>query len=243
VSTVHPRILLLSCALAPTATDGLISLMHPHDMIDVVELKEHLPPLDLRNYAATIAVAGPGYDEEEGSYGQVSTLARQAIEEDRVLLVIGRGAEIVATALGGSIIPSRMQFGLREVHLTKEGLADLLHQGIGGTQMVFLCQQHRFDLPPGAVRLAGNESTPNQALRVGRWMYGLQDYFVSAPSLAHWLAQPAVAQQLADELSEEAFHRALLNLAQSGWFQIYERQAKKLFANFLSLVRRRASSQ
>ena len=69
--------------------------------------------------------------------------------------------------------------------LTAAAAADALFSGLGAATAgasseplaeipVFQLHGDTFDLPPGAVRLAGSDIYPNQAFRIGERVYGVQ---------------------------------------------------------------------
>jgi hypothetical protein len=134
----------------------------------------------------------------------------------------------------------QVRFGLSEVKLTGDGRADPLFNGLGRVHMVFHWHRYSFDRPSSATCLETDESASNQVIRFGKRVYGLEYYLgVSPPVMSHWRRQSEGATCLSRHLGEEAFNLALLRMAQPGWFQIYERQAKRVLANFLSLVMNR----
>lgn len=85
------------------------------------------------------------------------------------------GAQLMASAFGGSVFPNRAkEIGVKEVHFLPEAESDPLWQG--QTAPVHLVHWHRdtFSLPPGGVRLASSRLTENQLFRMDERHYGMQ---------------------------------------------------------------------
>ncbi|MBE1284003.1 MAG: glutamine amidotransferase [Rhodobacteraceae bacterium] len=94
------------------------------------------------------------------------------LKADVPMLGICQGAQQIAWHLGAWAGPREseiFEFGYYRVEPT-EAAAGFLDQPLWVTQAHF----HTFDLPEGAVRLAGNEYYENQAFRYGDKVYGFQ---------------------------------------------------------------------
>lgn len=93
---------------------------------------------------------------------------------DRGLPTLGicQGAQMIAHILGAEVGPPdqpRHEFGYYQVTPTREG-QDFLPQPLHMAQHHF----HEFQIPDGAVRLAGSDLYDNQAFRWGERVYGVQ---------------------------------------------------------------------
>jgi GMP synthase (glutamine-hydrolysing) len=97
------------------------------------------------------------------------------------------GAQLLAAALGARVYRgAQLEIGAGRVGLTAEGQADPMlgaalaamdadAAGVDAEELAVIhWHQDTFELPSGAVRLAGSALYPNQAFRVGRCVYGLQ---------------------------------------------------------------------
>lgn len=97
------------------------------------------------------------------------------------------GAQLIAKALGGRVYRSAMQeTGWQDIHLEQSALSDPVCRGSGSLR-VFQLHQDTFELPTGAVRLAGSAVCANQAFRWGRAVYGVQFHpEMTAPMVKEW---------------------------------------------------------
>jgi GMP synthase (glutamine-hydrolysing) len=104
------------------------------------------------------------------------------------MLGICQGAQMIAHALGAAVGPGPgdlHEFGFYEVSPTPEG-RDFLPRPMHMTQAHF----HTFDIPQGAVHLAGSTLYPNQAFRWGDKVYGMQFHpEVTPQGFARWQQQ------------------------------------------------------
>ena len=65
--------------------------------------------------------------------------------------------------------------------LTDEALVDPVFGGLPHEILTLQWHGDTFDLPEGAVRLAGSPAYPNQAFRFGRSAYGVQFHLEVSP--------------------------------------------------------------
>lgn len=94
------------------------------------------------------------------------------LKADIPILGICQGAQMLARHLGawaGACESEFFEFGYYQVEPSADA-KDFLDKPLWFTQAHF----HTFDLPDGAVRLAGNENYENQAFRYGDKVFGLQ---------------------------------------------------------------------
>lgn len=100
------------------------------------------------------------------------------VVQDRVpVLGICYGHQLLAHALGGEAgdHPVAMEIGTVEVQATDAAAQDPLFQSMPGRFAAHVVhRQSALKLPPGAVRLAGNDFEPHQAFRVGDMTWGVQ---------------------------------------------------------------------
>jgi GMP synthase (glutamine-hydrolysing) len=76
--------------------------------------------------------------------------------------------------------------GWQDIHLERSALSDPVFQADGSIR-VFQLHHDTFDLPAGAIRLAGSAACANQAFRWGRAIYGVQFHpEMTAPMVEEW---------------------------------------------------------
>ena len=119
-------------------------------------------------------------------------------QEDRAVLGVCLGAQIVARACGAENLLGRpVEFGWHKVRTTEAGRADPVLSAIGKSAPLFHWHSDTFTLPPQSLHLAASERTPNQAFRVGRAVYGIQFHFEAGTELvAEW------SELCADEIGD-----------------------------------------
>ncbi len=89
----------------------------------------------------------------------------QAMEADKPVFGVCLGAQMMSTALGGTVEPSGgYQFGLRKIHVTAEGDGDPVFRHIA-TPLVPTLHGECFTIPHGATKLAEGDIL----LRDGRY--------------------------------------------------------------------------
>jgi GMP synthase-like glutamine amidotransferase len=108
------------------------------------------------------------------------------------------GAQLLAGGLGGRIVPARRpEIGIGQVFLTDAGRRDPLFDALPSPLTVFQWHGDTFDLPRGAVPLAGSLDYRYQAFRWGTVAYGVQFHpEVTARTVAAWPWVPAYLDQL-----------------------------------------------
>ncbi|RYY94830.1 MAG: glutamine amidotransferase [Comamonadaceae bacterium] len=93
------------------------------------------------------------------------------------VLGICYGHQLLAHALGGEADdhPGGLEIGTVQVKLTSAATDDALFHDLPAEFPAHVVhRQSALRLPPGAVRLAGNDFEPNQAFRVGECAWGVQ---------------------------------------------------------------------
>ncbi len=139
---------------------------------------ELLPSLD--SVDMLIVMGGPMGVYDEVEYPWLIDEKRfigSAIEQDKVVLGICLGAQLIAAVLGASVYPGAVkEIGWFPVALTEgEGAgADGLFKGIPTAFNCFHWHGDTFDLPAGAKLLASTKAVPHQAFSYEGRVLGLQ---------------------------------------------------------------------
>jgi GMP synthase-like glutamine amidotransferase len=221
-----------------------------HDVVDVTE--EIFP--DPTIFGAIIALGGIQHVYESDKYPyftQEKVLMRRAVEQDIPFLGICLGSQLLASALGASVkMHTTPEIGFFEVPFTREGQSDPLYKGLPGYQKVFHWHEDTFDLPSGAILLATNEHTKNQAFRYSRRAYGVQYHIEVTPQMLDtWLDldhDEAPPELLDSRLHHSDLHRnqsdagnrdttITMGKGHNRHFLMYHAHTRKMFENFLSI--------
>jgi len=101
-------------------------------------------------------------------------LIEGALKEERPILGVCLGSQLLAAALGAWVGPSGgKEIGWHEVRLSEAAREDALWRGTEGRFMGFHWHGDVFDLPKSATPLASSALTALQAFRAGTNAYGL----------------------------------------------------------------------
>lgn len=161
---------------------------------------EDLSTSDAASADLLVVLGGPigAFDHE--LYPFVSrelTLIRERLESQRALLGICLGAQLIARALGAHVGSMGVkEIGYAPLTLTPEGERSPL-SALGGVPVLHW-HGDQFEIPPGAVRLAGTDICPHQAFSIGTHVLGLQCHLeADARRIERWLVGHACELALA----------------------------------------------
>jgi GMP synthase (glutamine-hydrolysing) len=155
---------------------------------------ESRPALD--GYEALIILGGPMNSDQIDEYPNLQTeieLIQEAVEQRMSILGICLGAQLLAKALGGSVVRNTArEIGWYDIALTDEGRSDPVLAPFANTQEVFQWHEDGIELPAEAVHLAKSDSSAVQAFRHGDHAYGFQFHLeVDRSLIERWLTVPA----------------------------------------------------
>jgi GMP synthase-like glutamine amidotransferase len=150
------------------------------------------PTPDITAYQGLIFMGGPMSANDPLRYlDREKALIAQAAGRGQPLLGVCLGSQLIARTLGAAVGRNpRKEIGWFDIHFTEAAAGDALFGGLPGPETVFHWHGETWELPPGAVRLAGSQACRNQAFRAGGNIYGLQFHLEVTPAtIADWVAQ------------------------------------------------------
>jgi GMP synthase (glutamine-hydrolysing) len=172
-----------------------------------VELDEGELLPDWRAFDAVVAMGGPMSANDDEALPWLTAekqLIAEAVQADKPFWGVCLGVQLLAASLGARVYPGAMpEVGILPVALTLDGLTDPVFAGLPHEVLTLQWHGDTFDLPHGAVRLAGSPAYPNQAFRVRR-AYGVQFHLeVSAEMAREWAEVPEYVTSLERTLGSE----------------------------------------
>lgn len=179
-----------------TIEDFLKKNNRPYTIVDL-SAGEEIP--DTNNFDALVMMGGPMSVNEDDIYPYIKkqeVLVREFIAKDKKILGVCLGAQIMAKALGARVYAGvEKEIGWYDIELTDSALADTLMRSLADNNgepsrklKVFHWHGETFNIPAGAVRLAGSELFPNQAFRQGENAYAFQFHIeVRKEMVYEWL--------------------------------------------------------
>jgi GMP synthase (glutamine-hydrolysing) len=163
---------------------------------------------DLRGLDGLIVLGGPGASADDDSVAHLveeRTLIADAVRADLPVLGICLGAQLLAVALGGSVVAAPApELGMSTARLTAAGRADAVLGPLRSPFPVLQWHHETFSLPRGAVALATSDACTNQAFRWGDRVYGLQFHAEIDPALAERIRPELEPVHLNDEAVSNA---------------------------------------
>ena len=172
-----------------TIEEYLLSKGHK---IDRRELQDGDSVPSKLDYDAIIILGGPMNVYEEDKYPFLKDedkLIKEAIKKEIPTLGICLGAQLIAKAAGAKVSKNKVkEIGCYKVNLTEAGKNDPVFKGLGESFDVFQWHGDTFGIPENGNLLATAELCTNQALRVGKYIYGLQFHMeVTDKMIYEWI--------------------------------------------------------
>jgi GMP synthase-like glutamine amidotransferase len=170
-------------------------------VIDRVELDEGERLPDWRDFDLIVAMGGPMSVNDEQEHPWLvneKRLIREAVSAGSGFWGACLGVQLLAASLGARVhAGATPEVGVLPVTLTDEGAADPVLSGLPRELPTLQWHGDTFDLPQGAVRLAGSPAYANQAFRWGRAAYGVQFHLEVTGNMAReWAQVPAYVDSL-----------------------------------------------
>jgi GMP synthase (glutamine-hydrolysing) len=187
--------------------------------IETVELDEGEPLPDGGEFDAIVAMGGPMSANDDDALPWLTDEKRFIADEVRAgtpFWGVCLGVQLLAASLGARVYPGpKPEVGILPVELTEEALVDPVFAGLPRTLPTLQWHGDTFDLPDGAVRLAGSSAYANQAFRYGRSAYGVQFHVeVTVDVAREWAAVPAYGEYLERVLGTGALDDLMAELAE-----------------------------
>ncbi len=168
--------------------------------IERVELDEGEALPDWRDSDAIVAMGGPMSATDDHALPWLTAekrLISDAVRSGTPYWGVCLGVQLLAASLGARVYAgSEPEVGLLPVEITAGGRADPVFADAPDELVTLQWHGDTFDLPDGAVRLAGSPAYPNQAFRFDA-AYGVQFHLeVSAAMAREWAEVPAYTASL-----------------------------------------------
>lgn len=162
---------------------------------------EKLPAL--HSLHGLIVLGGPGASADDDSVGHLveeRALIADAARAGLPVLGVCLGAQLLAVALGGSVMAAPApEIGVSTVRLTDAGATDPVLGPLASPFPVLQWHRETFSVPPGGVGLASSDACTNQAFRWAARAYGLQFHAEINPALAERIQHELEPVDLDDE--------------------------------------------
>jgi GMP synthase (glutamine-hydrolysing) len=190
-------------------------VLHAHgaELVRVeIDQGEQLP--ELRDFDGIVAMGGPMSVNDEAEQPWLvdeKRLIARAVQSGMPYWGVCLGVQLLASSLGARVYPgAEPEVGLLPVLLTDAARVDPVFAGLPDELLTLQWHGDTFDLPSGAVLLAGSPLFPHQAFRVGSSAYGVQFHLEVSPELAReWAAVPAYRESLERTLGPGALDRLI----------------------------------
>jgi len=186
--------------------------------------------------ADALVVLGGGmgvYDQDRLSHLRDEIrLLRRCVEQERPVLGICLGSQLLACALGGEVAKApRKEIGFYRVRLAEAAREDPLFGAAPESFVAFHWHGDAFTLPRGAVPLASSTMTPVQAFRFGARAFGVQFHLETDEEVLSAMLQGE------EELVEVSLEPEALRAQAARELPRLREIARPIFSRFAALLR------
>jgi GMP synthase-like glutamine amidotransferase len=176
-----------------------------------IDAGERLP--DRRGFDAIVAMGGPMSVNDEAELPwlvEEKAFVSEAVRAGTPFWGVCLGVQLLASSLGARVYAGpEPEVGVVDVELTDAARSDPVFEVLPPRVPTLQWHGDTFDLPPGAVRLAGSPAYPNQAFRFER-AYGVQFHLEVSPQMAReWADVPEYAHALEQTVGGDELLRAV----------------------------------
>ncbi|HET6464118.1 MAG TPA: gamma-glutamyl-gamma-aminobutyrate hydrolase family protein [Nitrospiria bacterium] len=165
----------IPCETLGTLADALGAAGISFDVVRTFE--GQTVPNTIKGFGGLIILGGPMGVYEQDRYPflrQEIRLIEEALRQDKPLLGVCLGSQLLAAALGAPVTKGESkEIGWHPISLKPAAMQDPLWAEMGPSFVAYHWHGDVFELPFGAVSLASSEKTPHQAFRYGRSAYGV----------------------------------------------------------------------
>ena len=174
-----------------------------------MELDEHDPLPDWREFDAIVAMGGPMSVNDEAAFPFLTAekrLIREAVQAGTPFWGTCLGVQLLAASLGARVYAGpKPEVGLLSITLTDEAMRDPVFHGLPRELITLQWHGDTFDLPDDAVLLASSSAYPAQAFRWGSSAYGIQFHLeVTVEMASEWALVPVYKEALERVLGPSA---------------------------------------
>jgi GMP synthase (glutamine-hydrolysing) len=170
------------------------------------------PVPDMLDTDGLVVMGGPmgvGDLDDRPHLRQELDLIEQALRDERPVLGVCLGSQLLAHVLGADVRPGpQKEIGWDAVTLTDAAADDPLFRDVDDPFTAFHWHGDVFALPDGATCLAHTAQTEHQAFRYGDSVYGLLFHLEVTPKTVSWMTSA-----FQDELAEEGLDGAAIRRA------------------------------
>lgn len=210
--------------------------------VKTVRIFEEKPvPKSLGASAGLVVVGGPMGVYEQDRYPflrQEIRLIEEALRENKPVLGVCLGSQLLATALGAKVTKGKKkEIGWHPITLTQAAMSDPLWTGVEPSFTAFHWHGDIFELPSGAVSLASSDLTDHQAFRYGRHAYGFLFHLEVTKSIIE-----DMVESFRDELQETCIDGRESILQAKKHLTPLERIGRFVFLRWADLVKEAAVS-